>query len=118
MKRTLTCIICPAGCTLTVETDGNQVFSVQGNTCPRGRAYAESECVSPMRTVTSTVRCSDGGVVAVKTDRPIPKDKVFSCMQQMNSVIAPLPISPGTVIMKDVYGCNIIATAERKGEEA
>ena len=114
MKRTLTCIVCPLGCTLEVELDGKEVVSVSGNTCARGRAYAESECVSPMRTVTSTVRCADGTPVAVKTDRPIPKDKVAECMKMINSVTAPLPIGIGDVIIEDVFGCNVVATQNKR----
>ncbi len=116
MTCNFTCIVCPVGCSLTVELDGKTVLSVTGNTCPRGMTYAEAECTAPMRTVTSTVRCADGGVVAVKTDRPIPKEKMRACMERINSVIAPLPISAGDVIIKDVFGSNIIATAEQKGE--
>jgi CxxC motif-containing protein len=114
MKRTLTCIVCPLGCTLEVELEGKTVVSVSGNTCPRGRTYAESECVAPMRTLTSTVRCTDGTPLAVKTDRPIPKDKVRDCMKIINSAIAPLPISIGDVIIKDVFGCNIVATQNKE----
>lgn len=114
MKRTLTCIVCPLGCTLEVELEGKTVVSVSGNTCPRGRTYAESECVAPMRTLTSTVRCTDGTPLAVKTDRPIPKEKVKDCMKIINSAIAPLPISIGDVIIKDVFGCNIVATQNKK----
>lgn len=116
MTRTLTCIICPVGCPLTVTLEGKKVLSVEGNTCPRGRAYAESECTAPMRTITTTVRCTDGGVVAVKTDRPIPKESMTACMERINSVVAPLPISSGDVIIEQVFGSNIIATADRRGD--
>lgn len=114
MTRNLTCIVCPVGCSLTVELDGKTVHSVTGNTCPRGKAYAETECIAPMRIVTSTVRCTNGRVVAVKTDRPIPKEKMHACMARINSVIAPLPISAGDVIIEDVFGSDIIATANQK----
>ena len=110
MKRTLTCIVCPVGCTLEAELEGGKVVSVSGNTCPRGIKYAEAECTAPVRTVTSTVRCADGSVLPVKTDRPIPKDKVAECMKIINSTITPLPISIGDVIIKDVFGSNVIAT--------
>ncbi len=112
MKRNLTCIVCPLGCTLEVELDGKEVVSVKGNTCLRGEVYAKNECTNPQRTVTSTVKCENGAVVPVKTDRPIPKDKIMECMQIINSHIAPLPISQGDVIIKDVFGSNIIATAK------
>ena len=87
-----------------------EVKNISGNTCPRGAEYAKNECISPVRTITSTVRCKDGSVVPVKTDRPIPKDKIFECMKIINGTVAPLPISAGDVIIKDVYGSNIIAT--------
>ena len=74
MVRELTCIVCPLGCDLKVELDENKrVLSVSGNTCPRGKVYAENECVNPRRTVTSTVRCEDGSMISVKTDTTIPK---------------------------------------------
>lgn len=113
MKRELTCIVCPQGCNLTVDFEDGKILSVTGNTCPRGAKYAESECISPERTVTSTVRCDNGKVVSVKTSRPIPKDKIFSCMEIINKKIATLPISKGDVIIKDVFGSDIIATQNK-----
>lgn len=113
MKRTLTCIVCPMGCQLEVELEGKTVVSVSGNTCPRGKKYAETECVTPMRTVTSTVRCEDGSLVSVKTDRPIPKENVPDCMKIINSATALLPISVGDVIIENVFGCNVIATQNK-----
>lgn len=109
-ERNLTCIVCPMGCSLNVTLDNNAVADVTGNTCPRGAEYAKSECTNPMRTVTSTVRCRDGQIVAVKTDKPIPKDKVFDCMKIINNICPELTIRVGCVIMKDVYGSDIVAT--------
>ncbi|MBE7014788.1 MAG: DUF1667 domain-containing protein [Ruminococcaceae bacterium] len=113
MKRELTCIICPQGCSLLVDFEDGKVLSVTGNTCPRGVKYAESECISPKRTVTSTIRCDNNSVVSVKTDRPIPKDKVFSCMKIINKKIATLPIVKGDVIIENVFGANIVATQNK-----
>ena len=109
-KRELTCVICPKGCRITVILDENAVTSISGNGCKRGEAYAEKECTYPERTVTSTVRCSSGDVVSVKTDRPIPKEKIFECMKIINNTVADLPISIGDVIIGDVFGSNVIAT--------
>lgn len=110
MERKLTCIICPLGCEITVQTEDKKVLEVIGHTCPRGKAYAESECIAPKRTLTSTVRCSDGGLVSVKTDKPIPKEKMSECMTILNSVTATLPVSIGDVIVEDVFGSRIVAT--------
>lgn len=113
MERKLTCIICPLGCELTVQTQDNNVLDVKGNTCPRGKVYAENECTNPQRTVTSTVRCSDGGLVSVKTDKPIPKDKMAECMVEINNAVATLPIAIGDVIIEDVFGSRIVATQNK-----
>lgn len=110
MKRQLTCIVCPAGCSMEVLLEDGKVVSVTGNTCPRGAKYAEAECIAPERTVTSTVRCSNGKILPVKTDAPIPKEKVAECMEIINKTIPHLPISIGDVIIENVFGANVVAT--------
>lgn len=115
MERDLTCIVCPMGCGLKVKlSDRGELLSITGNGCPRGAKYAQAECTNPTRTITSTVRCSDGGVVPVKTDKPIPKAKIFECMDIINKTVANLPISTGDIIIENIFGSNIIATGGRK----
>ena len=114
MERNLTCIVCPMGCSLTVTSEDNKTFTVTGNTCPRGEVYAKNECTNPQRTVTSTVRAKEGVLVAVKTDRAIAKDKVFDCMHKINAVRPNLPIAVGDVIIKDIFGANVVATQNAK----
>ena len=114
MKRDLICIVCPKGCNLKVEIDGSSVISVDGNTCKRGLDYAINECTNPMRCVTSTMKTKDGEPVSVKTDRPIPKDKIFDLMKIINNQTVLLPICVGDVIIKDVFGCNIISTQNKE----
>ena len=113
MERKLTCIVCPLGCQLTVQLNGREVVKVEGNTCPRGAEYAKNECTNPQRTVTSTVRCAGGGLVSVKTDRPIPKEKMTECMALINGAVAKRPVSIGDVIVSDVFGSNIVATQNK-----
>lgn len=112
--RKLTCIVCPVGCDITVTLDGKEVVSVEGNTCKRGEDYARNECVAPKRTVTSIMSCTGGGVVSVKTDRAIPKDKVMDCMKIINAHKAVLPVAIGDVIIEDIFGSNIVATRNKK----
>ena len=113
-ERELTCIICPRGCTLRAKLDKNgAVLGVTGNGCRRGRDYAEAECINPMRTVTSTMRCSDGSVIPVKTDAPIPKADIFKCMRIINSKTVCLPVKIGDVVIPGVFGSNIVATENR-----
>ena len=115
-ERNLTCIICPLGCALVVNLDcDGKVCEVSGNTCPRGKQYAIDECTNPVRTITSTVRCEDGGVVAVKTSCPVSKAKMFDVMKEINDVIASASVKIGDVIIKNVCGtdADIIATSNR-----
>ena len=113
MEKKLTCIICPIGCELSVELEDGRVTAVSGNTCPRGKVYAESECVNPQRTVTSTVRTEDGGLVSVKTETPIPKEKIAECMELINNTVAALPIKIGDVIIENAFGSRIVATQNK-----
>jgi CxxC motif-containing protein len=115
-ERKLTCIVCPKGCDLVVEFDDTgAIKNISGFTCPRGKDYAYAECTSPVRTVTSTVRCLDGEVVPVKTRGPIPKDLIFECMDAINSVVAPNSVKIGDVIIADVCatGVDVVASANK-----
>lgn len=115
-ERVLTCIICPRGCELHVSLgESGEVLGVTGNACPRGESYAVSECTSPMRTVTSTVRCEDGGVVPVKTSAPVPKGKMLEVMREIALVRVGCDVKIGDVVIKGVAGTesDIIVTGKR-----
>ena len=113
-RKNLTCIVCPRGCQMTAILDENGVFlSVEGNACPRGKVYAEAECTHPERTVTSTVRCEDGSLVSVKTNRPVPKEKMLDVMKEINSVRAKTKIKIGEIVIEGVAGtsADVVATS-------
>lgn len=111
MNRNLTCIICPRGCALTAEIDGDTV-KVTGNACPKGERYAIDEITHPTRTVTSTVRIKNriNTMVSVKTATPIPKEKIFEVMELIRNAQIDAPVSIGDIIIPDIYGTDIIAT--------
>ena len=111
-KREMTCIICPRGCTLSVELENKKVLSVKGNACKRGADYAVAECTCPTRTLTTTVMTESGEVVAVKSDKPVPKELLFDCMKEINAMSAPRGTRIGTVLIADILGtgANIIAS--------
>lgn len=117
MKRQLTCIVCPRGCQLEVTLDeAGKFLDVTGNICKRGAQYALDECTHPMRTVTSTVRCKDGAVVAVKTSTTIPKEKIFLVMDEINKARPEGSLSIGDVIISRVCDtdADVVATANSK----
>lgn len=116
MERILTCIVCPRGCTLKVELgDTGEVLNVSGNSCKRGVIYAEAECTHPRRTVTSTVKCADGAVVACKTSDTVPKERVFDVMRAINSIRPDGDIDVGTVLIENILdlGVNLVATGKK-----
>ena len=116
MTRNLTCIICPQGCSLNVEIEDGKVISVEGNTCKRGYDYAISEVTNPVRTVTSTIKLENGEMIPVKTDKPIPKDLIFKCMEEINKKTIKKHIEIGQVIIENILntGSNIVATRSSK----
>ena len=115
MKKELTCIVCPIGCRLCAEVnENNEVISVSGNTCPRGRVYAEAELTHPTRTLTTTVAVAgrDGMMLPVKTDKPISKENLLPAMEILRSVRVSLPIKIGEIVYPDLLGeANVVATA-------
>ena len=113
-KRELTCIVCPKGCELTVTlSEDGGIEKVEGYTCKRGLEYAIAECTHPVRTVTSTVKTESGKTVAVKTAAPIPKELIFSVMNEINSARAPEDVSIGDAVILNVCGTgvDVIATS-------
>ena len=113
--RELTCINCPMGCRITVTMNGNEVVSVSGNTCKRGEIYARNEVVSPVRTVTTTIRVEGGSVdrVSCKTKEPVPKAKIFDVMSEINMACCKAPVNIGDVLIEDVAGTGIAVVATK-----
>ena len=119
-KRELICIGCPLGCMLTVEIDNGEVVNVTGNTCPRGKTYAEKEVTNPTRIVTSSVKVTGGDrpTVSCKTKSDIPKSKIFDVARALKDVEAVAPVSIGDVLVEDVAGTGvqIVATSHADAE--
>ena len=113
MKRELTCIVCPIGCQLSVTLENGIVTEVTGNTCPRGKQYAIDECTNPVRTITTTARTSNGGVIPVKTAAPIPKELMFDCMKEIDRSVVTLPAKIGDMVIENLLGTgvDVIVTA-------
>ena len=114
MKR-ITCIECPMGCEIEVCVENEKVVSINGNTCPRGKLYAENEVICPKRVLTTTVMSKDGKPVPVKTDAPVKKENLLILMQKVNAMTIDLPIKIGDVIEKDFAdGANLVAAGNVK----
>ncbi len=115
MTRNLTCIICPRGCSLVAEIDGDNI-KITGQSCPKGEQYAIDECTHPLRTVTSIVRVTnrEDTMVSCKTESPIPKEKIFDVMAIIRATTVQAPVNIGDVLCDNVFGTRVIATKEIK----
>lgn len=113
-KKDLICIGCPMGCSLEIELEGDIVKKVSGNNCKIGENYAVKECTNPMRIVTSSVVVIDGDtdMVSVKTEKDIPKNKIFECIRELKGIRVNSPVNIGDIIVENVAntGVNIVAT--------
>lgn len=114
-KRDLICIGCPMGCNITVSLESGAVMKVEGNTCPKGDAYARKEVTNPTRIVTTTVEVIGGkrAFVSVKTKDDIPKDKIFECMKEIKHVQIQAPIHIGDVIIENIAGTGVPLVATK-----
>ena len=102
--KELTCIVCPRGCRLKVD----DLMEVTGNACPRGKIYAINELRNPTRTITSSIRVSNRPytLVSVKTSNPVPKDKIFAIMKEIDTLSVQAPTKIGQVVKANILGLD------------
>lgn len=114
MKR-VTCIICPNGCEMTIDKNGGD-WTVEGNNCPKGKAFALDEMTNPQRSICSTVKTTNESFprLPVRTDGEVPKDKIFEIMHEINKSIINKPVHNGEVIIENVLntGINVISESD------
>ncbi|HOO22138.1 MAG TPA: DUF1667 domain-containing protein [Clostridia bacterium] len=111
----LICIVCPNGCHLQVEKNGDDIV-VKNNKCKRGISFAIEETLNPVRSVTSTVATVFPAlpVVPVRTNGEIPKSKIMELMKLINSIKLDRPYKMGEVVYKNALdtGVDIIVTTD------
>lgn len=107
------CITCPKGCHLSV--DENNDYAVTGNACPRGAVYGKNELLHPVRVITSTVRI-EGALLPrlpVKTDRPLPKEKMFECMTLIDNLCVQSPVQVGQILAENILDTDVNIVAAK-----
>ncbi len=113
----ITCIGCPLGCQVTLETnDREEVVKISGHRCKQGRRYVLEEHRNPVRVFTSTVLTegSSQPLLPVRTNRPIPKTRLKEAAKALARARAKPPIKAGQAIMTDLLGmgADVIATGD------
>lgn len=114
VSRNLTCVVCPAGCSLTVTLVDDQIAEVTGHTCGRGKKYAESEVTHPVRMLTTTVAITGNEkyhMLPVKTSVPIARERLLEAMEQLRGFSVTVPVHTGDILIANFMenGCNLVA---------
>ena len=103
MTRSFTCIICPNGCEITAEYEGDTVY-----------AYVRQELTDPQRNIATSVLVEGGELplASVRLSRPIPKKDIFRVMEVINTVRLQAPTAVRQVALADVcgLGADVIVT--------
>ncbi len=94
MIKKITCIECPQGCQLEVNVEEGRVIGLTGNKCPKGDVYGRQEITDPRRVLSSTVLAKglEIKMVPVRTDKPVPKSKMFAVMEEIKKIRLTRPV--------------------------
>lgn len=132
--RSLTCIVCPIGCSLSVEEAANGDLLVSGNRCPRGAVYAQEEIRAPKRVVTATCKINKSGKgaaaksrthrqgildprrVPVKSNLPCPREKIDELLADIYNTEVGTPVKSGDKVIPNWKGTGIDIVAVRSME--
>ena len=108
--KTVTCIVCPKGCPLSVDAVKGEVT---GNGCNRGKDYGLAEVTNPTRVLTTTVAIENAihPRLPVKTSQPIPKGKLLEAMAVIDTLRVSSPVELGNVIVPNFLdtGADLVA---------
>ncbi len=113
MKKEIICTVCPRGCHIQVEGEGEKILSVEGQGCKRGLEYASAEFAHPVRILTTTVKIAgENDLLPVRSNKPLPKEKIMECMAVIRQAQAKTPVKCYDVIIPNICGCgvDIVAT--------
>ena len=112
-SKEIRCIVCPTGCLVHVENVNGELV-IEGHSCNRGEEYAREEFIAPKRILTTTIRVENGflPLIPVRSDTPIPKEKLQETLKEIAVTEVKAPIKMGDILIKNVIGldANIIAS--------
>ena len=117
MKKEIICTVCPRGCHIQVEGEGEKILSLEGQGCKRGAEYATAEFAHPVRILTTTVKLSGvNDLLPVRSNKPLPKEKIMECIAVIRAAQAKTPVKCYDVIIPDICGCGVDIVATKTVE--
>jgi len=137
MDDRLTCLLCPVGCELEVQREG-EALNVRGSQCDKGVGFAQDEVLHPKRNLATSIparteagatgtlparteagaagtfpaRGTAARMISVRLSDRVPRDAIFPILAEIAKLRPPLPVRRGQVLIADVLGTgvNVIAT--------
>ena len=118
MKKEIICTVCPRGCHVMVEGEGEKILSVEGHSCKRGLEYAATEYAHPVRSLTTTVKLDgvQNDLLPIRSSKPLPKEKLMDCMAVIRSTTVKAPVNRYDVVIADICGCGVDMVATKAVE--
>jgi len=113
-SKDIRCIVCPTGCLVHVENVSGELI-IEGHSCKRGEEYGREEFIAPKRLLTTTIRVENGflPLIPVRSDIPIPKEKLQETLRKIAITKVKAPIKMGDVLIEKVIGLDVNIIASR-----
>ena len=118
-QKKIRCVLCPLGCTITINVDKEVCQVNDGPHCKLGIEYAKNEARDPKRIVTTSVQVTGGEwpLVSVKTTCPVPLEKIFPIINETKKLVLMAPVNNGQILCKNILGTNANLIATRTVEK-
>lgn len=112
--KDIRCIVCPTGCLVHVENINGELI-IEGHSCKRGEEYAKEEFIAPKRILTTTLQVENAflPLIPVRSDKPIPKDRLQETLKVIAIAKTKAPIKMGDILIEKVLGLDINIIASR-----
>jgi len=111
MNKQIKCIVCPIGCSIQVDfnEETKEILSYSGNECKRGIKFIKEELVCPSRLLTTTIKIDSAvcGRLPVRSDVPIPKERILEIIREVKKISVAVPVKAGQVLKDDFMGTGI-----------
>ena len=109
MTKDVICIMCPLGCDMKVEVQGQEVTNVRGHRCKKGVKHAEREVFFPGRVLTTTIPTHIQGVplLPVRSNKEIPKESLIEAVRTISNHSVTEPVKMGQSVIEDILGLGV-----------
>jgi len=115
MTKEVICILCPLGCRMETQIEGQEVTKVEGNRCKKGMKHAEQEVFFPGRVLTTTMNTDirEIPLLPVRSNQEIPKDQLMACMGEISKQHISGSVNLGQPVINDILGLGVDIVACR-----